>query len=133
MLVDRTPNMSDKDWDKVKYFERTEFSSPDAPLSYSMMNRGLIFKLDLAREISGVPFTVSSGYRTENHNKKVGGTKTSKHRTGDGVDLIIQDSEHRYQILKALIEVRFNKIGIYKSHIHVELHPDNKNEMIFHQ
>ena len=130
--LDRTKNMSAKDWSKVKYFEADEFSSPDFPLSYNMMSRGLVFKLDLAREMSGVGFTISSGYRTKSHNTKVGGISTSRHVTGDAVDILISNSSDRFKILKALIDVGFNKIGIYPDHLHVELHPDNDDSIIFY-
>lgn len=44
--------------------------------------------LDKLREVWGSAIKVSSGFRCEELNKKVGGSKTSAHLKGYGVDLI---------------------------------------------
>lgn len=44
--------------------------------------------LDKLREVWGSPIKVSSGYRCEELNKKVGGSKTSSHLKGYAADLV---------------------------------------------
>lgn len=47
--------------------------------------------LDPAREALGLPITVNSGYRCEqlNNDKKVRGSKTSQHLTGQAADIVL--------------------------------------------
>ncbi len=84
--------------------------------------------LDLARSLAGVPFKISSGYRCTKHNKQVGGVKNSAHLTGLAVDIEVPDNVFRLKILRALVIVGFNRIGISKGFIHVDIDkskPDN--------
>jgi hypothetical protein len=67
---------------ELENFNLSEFDSPDLTGSGSKMNPDFLLKLDKARGIAGVPFKINSGYRTESHNKKVGGTPNSAHTKG---------------------------------------------------
>ena len=55
----------------LKYFTYEEFDSPDLANSGINMDRNFLQKLELAREIAGIPFKINSGYRTKEHNRKV--------------------------------------------------------------
>ena len=57
-----------------KYFTYEEFDSPDVQGSGQMMSEDLILILESVREQLGKPVVITSGYRTEAHNEKVGGT-----------------------------------------------------------
>lgn len=84
--------------------------------------------LDLARSLAGVPFKISSGYRCNKHNKHVGGVKNSAHLKGLAVDIEVPDNVSRLKILRALVIVGFNRIGISKGFIHADIDkskPDN--------
>ena len=80
--------------------------------------------LDLARLLAGVPFKISSGYRCKKHNLEVGGVKNSAHLKGLAVDIEVLDSVSRLKILRALVIVGFNRIGISKGFIHVDVDVD---------
>lgn len=84
-------------------------------------------KLDKAREIAGVPFILTSGRRSKGQNALVGGVSTSSHLTGEGCDLKCSTSQNRYKIVSALIQVGFNRIGIYNNHIHADISTDNEH------
>jgi hypothetical protein len=43
-------------------------------------------KLDVIREFLGHPIIITSGYRTEAHNKEIGGAPKSAHLTGEAID-----------------------------------------------
>lgn len=105
---------------KLKHFSYEEFASPDVPHSGSYMDDDFLSMLDNAREIAGIPFKINSGYRTIEHNEKVGGKPNSSHIVGKAVDIAIQGSRERWIILEALMQVGFNRFGLAKTFIHVD-------------
>ena len=77
--------------------------------------------LDKAREIAGIPFIITSGYRDAQHNSEVGGVQNSAHETGLAVDLLVKDSVSGGKILLALVQVGFKRFGFYQdNHLHVD-------------
>ena len=58
--------------------------------------------LDKAREELGMPITVTSGYRSEAVNRRVGGVATSQHTKGEAVDLVCKDNAKLFNILKKM-------------------------------
>ena len=83
--------------------------------------------LDHARGIAGIEFKINSGYRTPEHNSKVGGkprtptSKGSSHLYGLAADINCDNSRDRSIILNALVDSGFTRIGIAKTFIHVDL------------
>ncbi len=51
------------------------------------VHRALVRGLEEYRELVGGPVVVVSGHRDQTHNRKVGGTRSSQHLYGNGVDL----------------------------------------------
>lgn len=81
----------------------------------------LVEMLDKARGLAGVPFIITSGFRTVEHNESVGGVEGSSHTTGLAVDLLVKDSVTGGKILLALAQAGFKRFGFYKDgHIHVD-------------
>jgi citrate lyase synthetase len=117
----------------LKHFDFEEFDCPSLEGSGlpttdgGKMNLDFLHKLDEAREIAGVPFIITSGYRTPQHNLDVGGRVGSSHIKGLAVDISCDNSGHRERILTALIQVGFRRIGIAKSFIHTDLDHDKPN------
>jgi len=106
---------------KLRYFTLEEFDSPDAPGSgKEKMSVEFLKKLDEARHIAGIPFKINSGYRTPEHNKKVGGVKDSSHVQGTAADISCVTSAERFIIITALIKAGFNRIGVGNTFIHVD-------------
>lgn len=84
--------------------------------------------LDKARGIAGVPFIITSGFRTPEQNKLVGGVEDSSHEIGLAVDLRIKDSISGAKILLALVKVGFTRFGFYKDgHLHVDFDNSRPN------
>lgn len=84
----------------------------------------LVAKIDFAREVSGVPYIINSGFRTPEHNKEIGGAPDSAHLKGLAVDISAKDKKTRSMIVYGLLYAGFQRIKIYKTHIHADL--DNK-------
>lgn len=80
-------------------------------------------RLNSARELAGIPFHINSGVRCPAHNKRCNGAETSSHLTGWACDIECEDSRTRSIILRALLSVGFNRMGIADSFIHVDCDP----------
>ena len=109
----------------MKYFKISEFDSPDLPGSGQRMDVSFLEKLDNARELAGVPFKITSGYRTEKHNRAVGGELKSSHLSGVAVDIAASNDVVRFKLLSALLKIGFSRLGIGKDFVHVD---DDKNK-----
>lgn len=120
---------------EIKYFKMSEFDSPDLPGSgKENMNMDFVHRLDQARSMSGVPFKITSGFRTKEYNldlEKRGYkiSKKSQHLKGNAVDISTPDSSSRYKILKSLMNVGFTSFGLGESFIHVDT---RSQEVVWH-
>jgi uncharacterized protein YcbK (DUF882 family) len=86
------------------------------------LNPDLVELLDRARGIALTPFIITSGLRTvEENNMLTKSVQDSAHLSGLAVDLKCSTSMTRFKILKGLYAVGFCRIGIYSSHIHVDI------------
>ena len=105
----------------MKYFDISEFDSPDEPGSGQKMDKTFLIMLEAARERADTPFKINSGYRTVEHNKAIKGSPTSSHLKGLAADISCTTSTQRQKILTALIIEGFKRIGIGKNFVHVGL------------
>tara|TARA_R100001460_G_scaffold14978_3_gene33359 strand:- start:771 stop:1124 length:354 start_codon:yes stop_codon:yes gene_type:complete len=115
----------------VKYFKIKEFDSPDKPGSGSNMNKEILHMLDAARKIYGKPMRINSGFRTKDHNKKVGGVELSSHLKGLAADIACSSSRDRFEMTKALLEVGFKRLGVANTFIHVDVDKDKSQNVIW--
>jgi uncharacterized protein YcbK (DUF882 family) len=109
----------------MQYFTYQEFDSPDEPGSGKNMRADFLDLLDHAREEAGIPFKVSSGYRTQKHNQDLRdrgykASMNSSHMKGCAADIVCINSANRSIIVRALVNVGFTRLGIAKSFIHVD-------------
>lgn len=91
----------------------------------------LVALLDKARGIAGVPFRINSGKRTVEGNKKAGGVPDSAHLTGLAVDIACTTDSNRWKIIDACRQVGFNRIGIAKTFIHVDIDKSKSPNVIW--
>lgn len=115
----------------MKYFNYEEFDSPDIQGSGQLMDSKILSMLDKAREIYGKPININSGYRTIRHNANVGGKPQSSHLKGLAVDIACNNSRDRHNLLKTLRHVGFNRIGIAKTFIHVDIDQDKSSDVLW--
>jgi uncharacterized protein YcbK (DUF882 family) len=108
----------------MRYFDISDFDSPDKPGSGEQMDKKHLEMLDDARHQSGCAFVITSGVRSKNHNRKVGGKKNSSHLRGFASDIAVINSARRMLMIKALLDVGFNRIGVGSNFIHVDNDPD---------
>lgn len=109
---------------KLRHFTEQEFRKAKPSCSLSDMNEKFMYLLDDARELARVPFVINSAYRSVAYEKEKGRPGTSSHTLGLAVDLKCVDNRTRGAILDALICVGFNRIGIGKTFIHVDMDND---------
>ncbi len=115
----------------MKYFKLKEFDSPDEPGSGFNMSEEILHMLDAARKIYGKSMCVTSGFRTKSHNKKVGGVKSSSHLKGLAADIACSESRNRFEMIKALLEVGFKRIGVASTFIHVDIDKNKSQNVIW--
>ena len=80
----------------------------------------LLYKLQKLRDTTERPIIVTSGYRTKEYNKKVGGSPKSQHMLGKAVDIKINGLTPDEIAIKAE-KIGFGGIGIYKTFVHLDV------------
>ena len=115
----------------MKYFTLDEFDSPDLKNSGVNMDANFLSMLCDAREMANIPFKINSGYRTKEHNSKVGGKEKSSHLKGKAADISCSSSRERWIIITALQDASFNRIGIANNFIHVDSDKDKSPNVIW--
>lgn len=74
----------------------------------------------------GFELTINSGYRTAEHNAKVGGVNESEHThsPAEGVDVLCRQSVTRFKMVKWLCANDVRRIGIGNSFVHIGIAED---------
>jgi len=115
----------------MKYFNYSEFDSPDVQGSGQMMNRSFLEKLDQARDCFDRPININSGYRTRQHNEEVGGKESSSHLKGLAADIDCRKSKDRFELINIFLDLGINRIGIADTFIHIDVDPDKSPNVIW--
>lgn len=115
--------------ENTEFFKASEFncSCCDA----NLMHQDFVNKLDIARRVAGVPFKITSGYRCKKHNSEVGGVKDSSHTLGWAVDISCTNGPTRWKIINGLTQAGFERFGISKSFIHVDMDPTKPSPTVW--
>ena len=112
----------------TKNFHLMEFASKDGakfPLDVIEKLRELATNLQILREYVETKINITSGYRSKEHNKKVGGAKESFHVKGMAADIKIEGHTPKQvnDIIEHLIltgRMKQGGLGIYKSWVHYD-------------
>lgn len=118
----------------MRHFKLREFDSPDATGSGRMMDPSFLRLLDEARDCAGIPFVITSGFRTVDYNRELiakglPASRNSSHLLGLAADIEVTNSQDRFIIIDSLMEVGFTRLGIGKNFIHCdidEMKPENR-------
>lgn len=109
-------------FDRIRHFKQSEFDSPDVVGSGVNMDFEFLVRLDGLRGLMGIPFKINSGFRTLEHNRKIGGATGSPHRKGMAADISTRGwtEQNRWRILEYAKEMGFTGIGISPTYIHLD-------------
>lgn len=117
---------------KAKYFKESEFKACTPKCSMQDMSQQLLYMLDAAREIAGIPFVLNSAYRSKEWDKSKGRTGNSAHTRGLAVDIRCNSNANRFIILQALLQVGFTRIGVGKTYIHADIDKSLAQRVVWH-
>jgi uncharacterized protein YcbK (DUF882 family) len=96
-------------------FNSQEMDCKCIECSLTFVDMDHIRRLQELREKIG-PIKISSGYRCEKHNKRVGGSPKSRHLVGDATDII---TNYNPAELVKLCQ-QFTGLGLYDTFIHLD-------------
>lgn len=111
-------------------FNRKEFDCKDGtkvPDIYLPNLKKLCDQLEVLRAEIKVPVSITgSGYRTPDHNKKVGGAKDSQHLTASAADINAKGltPKQLHTKIKELIKsgkMQEGGLGLYKGFVHYDI------------
>lgn len=106
--------------DLSKNFSRHEFECPCCKVN--VVDYELLNALEAVRAHFGESVAVTSGYRCDTHNKKVGGGKHSQHLLGKAADIKVRNVP-----IDAVVSFLNDKyadkfgIGVYTSWTHIDV------------
>lgn len=123
VFVDMPNELKEKAKMKYKYFSDKEIVG---------LKPELVKMLDEARGVAGVPFKITSGFRTPEQNAKLkGSVEDSAHTIGLAVDISCPDSSVRFKMIKGLLVAGFTRIGIGKDFLHIDISKDKLQDCIW--
>lgn len=84
-----------------------------------------ITMLDKGREASNMPWVITSGFRTEEENRRVGGSPTSHHLYGTGADIRARNWVEVGRVVDGARHAGITGITVYvnSKHVHLDLKP----------
>lgn len=118
-----------KDGDKKlsANFKVKEFACKDGA-DKILIDTELVSMLQKIRDNFKKPVKITSAYRTDSHNKKVGGATNSYHKKGMASDIQISGI---HPVLVAMYAEKINAggIGVYSNFVHVDTR-DNQSRWV---
>jgi hypothetical protein len=126
---DTAQNNMNNNLTETKNFKISEFSCHDGtpvPTMYYGNVSQLMKNLQVLRNRTGLPIFITSGYRTPEHNAKIGGAHNSCHLTAKAADIKIPGMSPKE--VKNLIEMLIadgimdqGGIGLYPTWVHYDV------------
>lgn len=113
----------------TKDFNRDEFHSKDGarmPVEVANNIRELANNLQVIRDYFNLPISISSGYRSPAHNRKIGGAPNSQHLYGRAADFTVKGKSpiEVAKVIESLIaagKIKQGGIGIYPTWVHYDI------------
>ena len=109
-------------------FNKKEFASKDGagmPEDVWQNIKTLAKQLEVLRSHLNKPITVTSGFRSETHNNRIGGKKNSQHLLGKAADIQVKGLKPKtvYKAIEKLIEqgkMLEGGLGLYDTFVHYD-------------
>lgn len=114
-------NFINRDFGKVsEHFRASEFACKDESYELLLCTE-LLEVLEKIRSHFEAPCIINSGYRTPNHNAKIGGAKNSYHCKGMAADIVVKDHDAK-EVAKYANEI-LDKGGVirYTNFVHIDV------------
>jgi uncharacterized protein YcbK (DUF882 family) len=103
-----------------KNFKSKEFFCHCGQCTNQLVDPLLIVKLDLLREMIGLPIIINDAYRCEKHNADVGGVADSQHCKGKAADIRVEGVAPE-DVARAAEKIGFAGVGRYATFCHVDV------------
>lgn len=103
-----------------KYFTEAEFQRCNPPCSIEDMDQDFLDWLDDVREEAGIPFVLTSAYRSSAYDQSKGRTGNGAHPYRVAVDVRCNTSANRYKIIAAALKKGASRIGVAHTFIHLD-------------
>jgi zinc D-Ala-D-Ala carboxypeptidase len=116
---------------QTKNFKSSEFDAKGLPGTGAKMDATFIDMLQRTRDLAGIPFKITSGYRTKLQNIKAGGVSESAHMKGMAADIAVADGRQRFLIIRAAIQAGFTRIGASDGFVHLDNDPDLPEQVLW--
>lgn len=113
----------------TKNFTKAEFDSKDGAVMpmfvYSNVLK-LAGELQRFRDTVNKPIRINSGYRSPEHNAKVGGAVNSQHLFGRAADIVVKGFTPKqvYDLIEGMIsagDMLQGGLGLYKTFVHYDI------------
>ena len=102
-------------WEQLKYFKKSEFKEPEK------MDVDFLLLLDKVREDAGIPFKITSSFRTPEQNRRVNGSSNSAHLRGLAVDISARTGRQKIKIVQSALKNGISRIGVGSNFIHLDV------------
>ena len=111
----------DGDREILEHFKVREFACKDGS-DFILLSPELLDVLYRIRLHFNAPVMITSGYRTESHNKKVGGARDSKHVKGIAADIVVKGvSPSKVAAYAERLMPETGGIGEYRTFVHIDV------------
>lgn len=120
---------------RSKYFSKKEIEC-SCGCNTDNASEILMNKADKVREILGRPLIATSVVRCKKYNNSKGYSSTSSHiadevKECEAIDFKATTSRERFEIVSAMVEVGFTRIGIAKTFVHGDVDKSKVQDLIW--
>jgi zinc D-Ala-D-Ala carboxypeptidase len=84
------------------------------------MDESFLTRLEGLRVAYNDAMVITSGYRCNNYNQAIKGSKRSQHMAGKAVDISLVDSSKRFKLVSLAMTLGFKGIGIDGAFVHLD-------------
>ncbi|HEY5139295.1 MAG TPA: D-Ala-D-Ala carboxypeptidase family metallohydrolase [Methylococcales bacterium] len=94
----------------------------DPAIDFDKVDKPTLSMLNQARDKAGIPFIITSHYRTPQHSMEVGGLPNDAHTEipCTAFDISCTSGRELFAIVKAALDAGFKRVGLNHSHVHVD-------------
>lgn len=120
------------DKDLLERLSRLDVSTAVPKCDLSDLNPRFVETLILAQRMCGIPFTITSAYRSQAYERTKGRKGSSSHCKGLAVDVSTIDSHTRFKVLVGAVLAGVPRIGVGKRFLHLDIDETKSHPIIFH-